>query len=195
MIDEALLDTFLGQFQKLNLVVSESSARALQDPPDALFYEHQNVFIKSYLVSACSILEAYIQDLATAYLDIIQSRINSANLPHNLVVWAADHQKAKLNFKKFEAKKSKKDISKTLSPNFWKTMKSFERLGVDLSSPDIASFKEYITNTVEKRNSIVHHNDDALDLSFSDVTRAIDEFQVYARHLYEKVCADPHLNS
>lgn len=86
MIDTTLLSNFVGQFENLKKVVIESSARSMKDPPDSLFYEHQNVFIKSYLVSACSMLEAFIQDLAAAYVDRLQERINSANLPFNLVV-------------------------------------------------------------------------------------------------------------
>lgn len=125
MIDEALLAKFLGQFDNLKKVVVESNARSIMEPPDSLFYEHQNVFIKSYLVSACSMLEAFIQDLATAYVSKLQTKINSANLPFNLIVWIAEHDKARLKFKAFEAKKNEKDIKKLISPNYWKTMKAF----------------------------------------------------------------------
>ena len=194
MIDDALLTKFLGQFDNLKKVVVESSARSIKDPPDRLFYEHQNVFIKSYLVSACSMLEAFIQDLAGAYVDKLQEKINSANLPFNLVVWIAKHDKAKLEFKAFEAKKSKKDISDLISPNYWKTMSAFERVGIDLSASGISKYKDFISARVDKRNKIVHYNDDALDLSFSDVADTIDQFNDYAKCLFNAVCADPHLN-
>lgn len=193
MIDAALLSNFLGQFDKLKEVVGESSTRSIADPPDNLFYENQNVFIKLYLVSACSMLEAFIQDLASSYIDEIQSRINSANLPFNFVVWVAEYEKAKLEFKSFESKKNKSDISDLISPNYWKTMKSFQRIGIDLSASDISNYKDFISATVEKRNKIVHHNDDALDLSFSDIAVTIDEFKKYADCLFKAVCADPHL--
>lgn len=193
MIDDALLTKFLGQFSNLKQVVAESSARSIKDPPDSLFYDHQNVFIKSYLVSACSMLEAFIQDLASAYVDKLQAKINSANLPFNLVVWIAEHEKATLEFKAFEAKKSKKDISDLISPNYWKTMQAFKRVGIDLSASDLSNYRDFITTTVEKRNKIVHHNDDALDLSFSDVVATIDNFREYVECLFNAVCADPHL--
>lgn len=194
MIDNALLTNFLGQFDNLKKVVVESSARSMKDPPDSLFYEHQNVFIKSYLVSACSMLEAFIQDLTGAYVDKLQAKINSANLPFNLVVWIAEHDKAKLKFKPFEAKISRKDISKLISPNYWKTMQAFERVGIDLSASDISQYKDFIATMVAKRNKIVHYNDDALDLSFSDVVKTIDQFNEYAKCLFGAVCNDPHLN-
>lgn len=195
MIDGSLLIKFLGQFDNLKRVVAQSSARSIQDPPDGLFYENQNVFIKSYLVSACSILEAFIQDLAGAYVDKLQEKINSANLPFNLVAWIAEHEKAKLEFKAFEAKKSKKDISDLVSPNYWKTMQAFNRIGIDLSTSEISKYKDFIASIVEKRNKIVHNNDDALDLSFSDIVAAIDQFESYTDCLFKAVCSDPHLKN
>jgi hypothetical protein len=195
VIEAELLTKFLGQFDNLRNVVVESGARSIGDPPDILFYEHQNVFIKSYLVSACSMLEAFIQDVANAYVNEIQNRINSANLPFNFIVWIAEHEKAKLEFKAFEAKKEKKDISNLISPSYWKTLKAFDRLGIDLSSSDLSNYKELIITKVEKRNKIVHDNDDALDLSFSDIVETIDQFKAYIECLFEAVCADPHLRS
>lgn len=195
MIDDALLTKFLAQFDNLKQVVAASSARSIEDPPDILFFDHQNVFIKSYLVNACSMLEAFIQDLASAYVNELQAKINSANLPFNLVVWIAEHEKAKLAFKPFEAKKTKRDISDLVSPSYWRTMQAFERIGIDLSHSDVLVFKDFIATTVEKRNRIVHHNDDALDLSFSDVVTTINTFSEYATCLFKAVCADPHLKA
>lgn len=158
-----------------------------------MFYEHQNVFIKSYLVSACSILEAFIQDLAVGYVDQIQEKINAANLPLNLVTWFAEHEKAKLEFKTFLARKTRKDISDMVSPNYWKTMQAFTRIGIDLSKSEVASFKDVITSTIEKRNKIVHHNDDASDLSFVDVISTINVFEEYMNCIFSAVLNDPYI--
>ncbi|WAC61218.1 HEPN domain-containing protein [Brevundimonas sp. SL130] len=193
MIDGALLTNFQAQLDNLKQVVAESSARSIQDPPDALFYEHQNVFIKSYLVSACSMLEAFIQDLATAYVEEIEARIAAANLPHNLVVWHVEHEKGKLQFKPFAATKGKKEIAEMISPNYWKTIKAFETVGIDLSASNVITFKDLIVSKVEKRNKIVHHNDEALDLSFSDISDTIEKFREYMDCLFTAVCADPHI--
>ena len=116
-----------------------------------------------------------------------------ANLPLNLVVWIAEHEKAKLDFKAFEAKKSKKDIADLISLNYWKTVQAFERVGIDLSATEIPKYKETIVSLVEKRNKIVHHNDDALDLSFSDILITIDQFKNYTECLFNAVCTDPYL--
>ncbi|WEF24664.1 HEPN domain-containing protein [Paracoccus sp. S3-43] len=165
------------------------------EPPDALFYENQNVFVKSYLVSACSILEAFVQDIASEYMLNMQSRINSANLPHNFVAWVAGHEKANLEFKSFVGSKARKDISDMVSPSYWKTMKAFERIGIDISKPEVIAFKDYVVTTVEKRNKIVHHNDDASDLSFNDIIDVIDQFRAYIQCVFDAILADPHLGA
>jgi RiboL-PSP-HEPN len=193
VIDATLLNNFLDQFDGLKKVVTESAERSIQDPPDALFYEHQNIFIKAYLVSACSMLEAFIQDLAYAYVEVIQNRINGVNLPFNMIMWAAEHEKARLDFKRFTSNKAKKDISDLISPNYYKTMKAFAKVGIDLSASNIDNFKDLITSKVEKRNKIVHDNDEALDLSFADIVDTIDKFKEYTICLFDCVCADPHL--
>lgn len=190
MIGDPLFSKYIDQFEKLTVVVSESSRRAIADPPDILFYDNQNVFIKAYLVSACSVLEAFIQDLALAYVDVLQDRINSANLPFNLISWIADHEKAKLQFKSFQGTKSRKEISDLVSPNYWKTIKAFERIGVDISASEAPNFKDVISTTVDKRNRIVHENDDALDLSFSDIASTIEVFKEYCECLFNCVRSD-----
>lgn len=195
MISVELLQVYHSQFDGLKQVVRASADRSMKEPPDPLFYENQNVFVKSYLVSACSILEAFTQDIASEYMNEIQNRINSANLPHNFVSWVAGHEGANLEFKPFTGSKVKKDISNMVSPNYWKTLKAFERIGIDISKPAVIEFKDYVVLTIEKRNKIVHHNDEALDLSFNDIIDAIDRFRSYTQCIFEAVLADPHLNT
>ena len=194
MIEDNLLDKYLTQFDSLKVVVTESTNRTVVEPVDPLFYDNQNVFIKSYLVSSCSILEAYIQDLAESYLIVLQARVSAANLPYNFVIWLAEYEKAKLSYEPFKGKKTRKDINDMISPNYFKTLKAFERIGVDVSTPDVDGYKDFISSIVVKRNKIVHHNDSASDLSFADIIAAIEEFKKYARCLFEAVRLNPHLN-
>lgn len=195
MINIELLQVYHSQFDGLKQVVKASADRAIMEPPDDLFYENQNIFVKSYLVSACSILEAFIQDIAFEYMNGIQTRINSANLPHNFVAWVAGHEKASLEFKPFTGAKVRKDISDMVSPNYWKTLNALKRIGIDISKPDVIEFKDYLISIVEKRNMIVHHNDEASDLSFTDIINAIDRFRAYTQCVFDAVLADPHLVS
>ena len=66
-------------------------------------------------------------------------------------------------------------------------MQAFKTIGIDLSASDVSKYKDVIASTVDKRNKIVHHNDDALDLSFSDIVRTIDQFNEYAKCLFDAV--------
>lgn len=193
MIDRLILSRFIEQFDGLNVVIQKSAARAISEPPDDLFLDNQNIFVKLYLVSACSILEAFIQDLAMAYVDHIQERINNSNLPFNFVIWLAENEKTRSEFKKFEGKKTKNDIEELISPNYWKTMKAFDRVGIDLSGTEVSVFKDYITITVLKRNRIVHHNDEASDLSFGDISYTVSKFKEYCECLFNAVDANSHL--
>ncbi|WP_222430336.1 hypothetical protein, partial [Gluconacetobacter diazotrophicus] len=45
-----------------------------------------------------------------AYVDEVQNRINEANLPFNFVIWLAENDKTKSEFKFFRGGKTKKDI-------------------------------------------------------------------------------------
>lgn len=109
-MDPSLIDRFYQQFDDLAAVATESNLRVISEVPDPLFSKYVNVFTKSYLVSACSILEAFIQDLAYSYLLVIQARVEASNLPRNLVLWqAVDLEKAKdLRFETFRIKTEKK---------------------------------------------------------------------------------------
>lgn len=193
VISIEILQTYHSQFDGLKQVVRASADRSIMEPPDSLFYDNQNVFVKSYLVSACSILEAFIQDIASEYMLDIQNRINSANLPHNFVTWVVGNEKAALEFKPFIGGKIRKDISNMVSPNYGKTIKTFERIGINISKPEVTAFKDYLAATVEKRNRIVHHNDEASDLSFTDIIETIDQFRAYTQCVFDVVAADPHL--
>lgn len=193
MIDAALLNGFISQLDSLAIVVHESRARVISDEPDLLFYENQNVFIKSYLVSVCSILEAFVQDLAIACTNMLQNKVNVLNLPLNFVNWVAEHDKAALRFETFSGSKTSKDISSMISPNYHKTIATFRRIGVDIDCDEVSYHKDFISSIVDKRNKIVHHNDSASDLSFLDIITAIDTFKTYSACLYTVVRDNPHL--
>lgn len=62
------------------------------------------------------------------------------------------------------------DVDKNLSANPYKTVPFFYRLGINLEDiEEYLQLKEQVETLVNKRNEIVHHNDDASDLTFIDV--------------------------
>ncbi len=74
-------------FLDLKVIISESETRVLRKQPDELFLENINFFVKSYLISICSYLEAMLQDLAFIQVQEINSRLLAANIPNNFMLW------------------------------------------------------------------------------------------------------------
>ncbi|TAV49335.1 hypothetical protein ELI30_13965 [Rhizobium leguminosarum] len=133
MIDRTALAVFNQQFDDLLSIVSESNRRVTMDPIDQLFESYLNVFTKSYIVSACSILEAFIQDVLFAYVTIMEDRIIKLNVPRNIIMWS--HGETKKALYRFEAYKTgieKDKIADEVSANLFKTIKVFKKLVLTL---------------------------------------------------------------
>ncbi len=197
MFSEQNLSTYKQQFFDLITIARESERRTVKDPVDELFDAHLNVFTKSYIVSACSILEAFIQDIAFAFTAEMAKRISDANVPRNILVWAisGETKKGDFKFEQFNIGLKKKDISDIVSGNFFKTIKVFEKIGIEIEKDsDFLRFSDSIGSAVDKRNKIVHHNDNASDMSMKDVIVMIETFERYTRCIYDIVRRSPHLS-
>jgi RiboL-PSP-HEPN len=185
---------FEEQFAALREVVVESNRRSVREPADDLFFNNQNVFIKSYVVSACSILEVYIQEIAAAHFSKLCVRVQNANIPHNLMIWNAfgDTKSKEFEYKLFEVTVSENQLRETISGNFEKTVRAFKFVGIDLlSSEEFCRNKDFVASFVEKRNNIIHHNDAASDLTLTDVVTAIDVILEYVRTITDIVSSSP----
>lgn len=171
-------------------IIQASEQRLLQDNPDELFNENSNFFVKAYLVSLCTYLEAYLQDTACMYANELNSRVKNAKIPHNFVHWriAKDITKVGLDFKELELTVERTEISDGLSGNPHKTIKLFQYLGVDLQSmTNFNANKGRVNAVVRVRNNIVHHNDKAADTTFSDLLSYIEVFLIYMKAIDEAV--------
>ena len=118
------------------------------------------------------------------------------NVPHNIVLHdVLPEVKAKdLKYAPYNLSIDVTEFSETISGNFFKTLRAFQSIGVDLASDvEIESFKDFIASTVDKRNKIVHHNDRALDLSLPDILRTLEQFSLYCTALVRVVSASAHL--
>lgn len=196
MIDEDFLPRFFEQFDNLISIVTESNNRIISQDPDELFVNFVNVFTKSYIVSACSILEAFIQELAFVYSTIIEDRISSSNIPRNIVVWSINNESKKDQFKfeKFSTNFDREKFSEIVSANVEKTIRAFKYIGVDVDSDNsFRLHKDFISAFVKKRNNIVHHNDDAVDVSLSDVVDSIHKIKLYCSCIFSIVKSNAHL--
>ncbi|MBW5800977.1 HEPN domain-containing protein [Halomonas elongata] len=177
-----LFEKYKNLYDNLFEIIELSEERVLSDNPDELFSDNVNFFVKSYMINICSYLEAYLQDLAYEYAKEINRRLKLARIPHNFIYWKAsrDPKEKDLRFKEADYPSNKKDISDGLSANPYKTLKAYRLLGVDLSAEDeFNKNKDLINAVVNKRNNIVHHNDNAMDVSFSDLSSNIHVFKMY----------------
>ncbi|NKK98645.1 hypothetical protein GFM02_10280 [Rhizobium leguminosarum bv. viciae] len=197
MINRTALTVFSQQFDDLLLIVSESNRRVTVDPIDRLFENYLNVFTKSYIVSARSILEAFIQDVLFSYVTVMEDRIIKSNIPRNIIMWShGETKKTSYRFESYKTGIEKSNITDEVSANFFKTIKIFEKIGIDLEgNANFAKYADFIGSTVDKRNKIVHHNDNASDISLTDVINIIEKFKEYAEAIFAVVEKSPHLSA
>lgn len=174
----------------LRSIIALSEQRVIDDDPDDLFASNVNFFVKSYLISVCSYLEAFLQDIAFKYSQEIAGRINEVNIPHNFIHWRLDTglKDKHLNYGNIDLTVTKKDIADNISANPYRTLRLFRFLGVNLSDKDeFESRKDLVNSVVKKRNRIVHHNDRAADVSFGDLITYIDAILPYMKAVEEAV--------
>jgi hypothetical protein len=166
----------------LKEIIEKSEARVLSDEPDIIFSDNVNFFVKSYLINICTYLEAYLQDIAFEHSRRVSERLKQAKIPHNFLYGklAKEIKEKELEYADASYEYSKKELSDIISGNPFKTINAFRLIGIDLSSSkEFAEHKNLVGTIVNKRNSIIHHNDDANDISFSDLLEHIDIFLEY----------------
>ncbi len=180
-----------SQLELLKEIIKESSDRVLSDEPDELFSTNVNFFVKSYLISICTYLESYLQEISFELAKGICERANSANIPHNFLYWMTvkEIKEKDLKFTAATFNITKEKISDELSGNPYKTIKLFRFLGINLSNEaEFTNKKDAVNALVNKRNQIVHHNNAANDVSFNDLLHSIDLVVSYMEII--KQCVD-----
>lgn len=190
MVEETLPSKYEKLYMSLGEIIKESELRVLSSQPDALLINNVNFFVKSYLISMCTYLESFLQDLAFAYAGEINTRVRAAGLPSNYFLWRMnkEHATKDLSFSNIDLPTSKKNISDAISANPHKTIVLFRYLGINLVVSKIFNdHKTVVETVVSKRNNIVHHNDRAADISFSDLLSYIDIFVAYMYSVYDTV--------
>lgn len=186
MQTSTLYEKYEKLYNCLRIIIKDSEKRILDETPDELFSDNVNFFVKSYMINICTYLEAYLQDVAFEHSKAINARLTIANIPHNFLYWqfSKETRDKDLKFEIANYPVSKKDISDSLSANIYKTIKVFRLLGVDLTQVDeFQDNKELVNSVVNKRNNIVHHNDNAMDISFSDLLSYVAVFLKYMKSI------------
>jgi hypothetical protein len=156
-------------------LTEETNRRVTLDGDEAEFFlENTNIFVKSYMVLMCAYLESYAKSVVKFYIVSVNSYLIERKLPKNLLRWSILKDKYKHSVDgindDFMLSISDDDVDKNLSANPYKTVPFFYRLGINLEDiEEYLQLKEQVETLVNKRNEIVHHNDDASDLTFIDV--------------------------
>lgn len=171
---------------ELDAMVTATEHEVISGDHDVkLITDNVNFFTKSFLITLCAHLETCIKDTVYSIAEDIDTRLAHAAIPIAIVEWRYN-QKNKKNEKETltslcKIMLSKKEVDDLVSGNVYKTKESLLLVGVDLASnkPEWETWKELIQSIVTRRNNIVHHNDDASDLSFSDIRAYIKSVQEY----------------
>lgn len=189
----AYLDSYIEQYTKLAEIIETTNKRLLSDEPDKLIEENVNFFTKSFLVMMCAYLESYIKDALMVVIDDVNSKLNSTKIPHNLIKWTLNIEKefkeSDSKFEQLKIKIKKKDLDDYISGNPFKTKDLFKKFGIQLDkSENFNSQKDIVNSIVVKRNKVVHHNDDASDISNKDLNDFIEILKNYLENLDKEIC-------
>ncbi|MEZ8449091.1 HEPN domain-containing protein [Vibrio splendidus] len=187
-------DTSRELIQGLIDLTRETESKSMDDEhsDNEFFQVNMNLFVKSYMVLMCAYLESYLKSLSKCYIDRVEESLTSATYPKNLLRWSVLKDKYKHNNDGaqdlFSLGITDEDIDKNLSANPHKTAPFFVRLGIHLESIDeYMAIKEQVEMIVNKRNNIVHYNDDASDTGPRDVVANADLLIDYMKILDAQV--------
>jgi hypothetical protein len=188
----ALYEKYEALLKTLKEIIAQSQLRVISEEPDSIFSDNVNFFVKSYLINICTYLEAYLQDIAFEYSGRVSERLKKAKIPHNFLYGklSKDIKEKELEYVDATYKYDKKELSEIISGNPYKTISAFRLIGIDLrSSEKFVEHKDLVGTIVNKRNNIIHHNDEAIDISFSDLLLHIDVLLEYMRSIYNLLSA------
>lgn len=185
-------------FSKYKLLDINSSSiidkinKRLISGDDELISNHSNFFTKSFVISICTYLESCLKELAFQAIQNKKAFIINAGLPKNLILWEikkkAEIKQAEWEFANFDITITLEDIDDYISGNPGKTIDLFRRVGFDITAcTEFRANKDFVAALVTKRNSIIHHNDDALDVTLQDlklyITKTIEYIDGIKNHI------------
>lgn len=185
-----IVDRYDNLSVELERIIFDAEKRITNELPDPYFVKNVNFLTKSFLISLCCYLEAFLKEIANAHLTTVKQKIIMADVPHNLLTWSVNREvkEKDLRFEKFGIKLTEREIDDELSGNPFRTVKCFRLLGIELNS--VAKFvetKDLVNAVVAKRNSIIHHNDTAGDVTLGDIRGYSSHFSTYIRAIAEAV--------
>lgn len=184
---------YINQLEKLKEIIEIANSRIVSETPDYFFQDNTNFFTKSFLVIMCAYLESYLKDSLMIIIDETNNKLNLSKLPHNLIKWSLNIEKelkdTDSKFEDFKISIKKKELDDFISGNPFRTKDLFKKLGINLNiDPVFNSQKEQINAIVVKRNKVIHHNDDASDVSNDDLLLNINIIIEYITNIDKLIC-------
>lgn len=192
---------FKNGLQELSLMILETEQQVIGSVGNVpLITTNVNFFTKSFLISACAHLEMCIKEVVFEIAKEIDSRFSAASIPYALLEWRYSIKKKQEsgNRPSFppSIKMTKKEVDDLVSGNVHKTKEALSIVGVDLAAntEDWEGWKDKIQTLVTRRNNIVHHNDNASDLSLGDINSYVQMILDYIDFIVS-VCQSQHPNT
>lgn len=187
-------ESYINQLNKLIEIIEITNSRIISDEPDVFFLDNSNFFTKSFLVIMCAYLESYLKDALMVVIDETNEKLAQRNIPHNLIKWSLNIDKefkdADSKIEPLKIKIKKKELDDFISGSPFRTRDLFKKFGIILEQDAIfLSQKERVNNIVLKRNKIIHHNDDASDISNEDLKGNIKILSDYITNLDKLICS------
>lgn len=187
------LDTYVEQYSKLAEIIGTVNQRLISDEPDELIEDNVNFFTKSFLVVMCAYLESYIKDALMVIVEDINQKLDVIKVPHNLIKWTAntskDLKEDDNRVEHFKISLTREELDNYISGNPHRTKKTFNNFGISLDGNQIfSSHFDTIMTIVNKRNRVVHHNDDASDITNQDLNNYIEALKSYIENLDRIIC-------
>lgn len=181
----SLLDDLKSFSEKTNLKLS-------LDTPENYFVDNANFFTKSLMVLICAYLESYIKDISMHTIRHYNSILDSNPIPENIIKWGLqsnrEFKEKDYVFRELKIKLKRKDIDEHISGSPFRTISLFKKLGIELNKcDDFKLAKDKVKMIVIKRNKIIHHNDNASDVSLNDINQNIDFIKEYIVTLDKEV--------
>lgn len=191
----AAVEPFKNGLLELEAMVQETEREVIgSERAIPLITNNVNFFTKSFLISACAHLEMCIKEIVHEVSKDIDARLSTAAIPPSLIEW-------RYNIKKkadqaagasipFSVKMTTKEIDDLVSGNVYRTKDALAVVGVELVSErdKWESWKESVQAIVTRRNNIVHHNDDASDISLGDIKNFIKIILGYVEFIISACC-------
>ena len=121
------------------------------------------------------------------YINFYNNKLATISIAHNIIKWSISRKKElteindnELKFENLKINIKKNELDDFISGSPYRTEKLFKKFGIELQkNSNYQIFRENVISIVEKRNKIIHHNDNASDLSFTDIKTNINTLKSY----------------